>query len=125
MKLNIKTTNITLSESIEDYLRKKLMTLDKLVEFDRDNVYLQAELGRTTHHHKAGEIFRAEVNLHIGGKAHRAVAEAEDLYAAIDQMKDELARVVREGKEKRISIVRRGAQKLKDLLRFGRRRNGN
>jgi putative sigma-54 modulation protein len=121
MNLNIKTTNITLTPAIRDYFEKKLMSIDKLVDLERDNVLIQAELGKTTHHHNKGEIFRAEINLSVGGHYHRAVSEKEDLYAAIDDVKDELSREIKSGKQKRTSIVRRGGQKLKNLLRFGKK----
>lgn len=122
MKINIKTVNIALTPAIEDYLQKRLMSLDKLVEFDRDNVLVQAELGKTTEHHKGGDYFRAEVNLHIGGRSFRAVSETSDLYSAIDDMKDELFREIVSGKEKRQSVFRRSAHKLKDLMRFSWKR---
>jgi putative sigma-54 modulation protein len=119
MNLNIKTTNISLTPAIKDYFEKKLMSLDKLVDFNRDDVLIQAELGKTTHHHRQGDIFRAEVNLRVRGNNFRAVSEKEDLYAAIDEMKDMLNQEIKSGKEKRTSVVRRGAHKLKNLLRFG------
>ena len=120
MNINIKTTNISLTPAIKDYFEKKLMAIDKLVDFSRDNVYVQAELGKTTHHHRQGDVFRAEINLRVSGYNYRAVAEKDDLYAAIDVVKDELSREVKNGKQKRISLVRRGAQKIKNLLRFGK-----
>jgi putative sigma-54 modulation protein len=123
MKLNIKTTNISLSSAIQDYLEKKLMMLDKLVDFDNDNVLVQAELGKTTQHHRQGDIFRAEVNLRAEGHNYRAVSEKEDLYAAIDEVKDMLSQEIKSGKEKKQSVVRRGAHKIKDMLRFGKNEN--
>lgn len=123
MNINIKTTNISLTPAIKDYFEKKLMSLDKLVDFSRDNILVQAELGKTTHHHKQGDVFRAEVNLRVSGYSYRAVSEKDDLYAAIDDIKDQLNREVKTGKQKRTSLVRRGALKLKNLLRFGKNNN--
>jgi putative sigma-54 modulation protein len=120
MNLNIKTTNISLTPAIKDYFEKKLMSLDKLVDFDRDNVLIQAELGKTSQHHHKGDFFRAEVNLRVSGNNYRAVSEKEDLYAAIDEVKDILTGEVKHGKQKRMSLVRRGAQKVKNILRFGK-----
>jgi len=48
MNLNIKTTNTSLTPAIKDYLEKKLMMLDKIVDFSRDNVLVEVELGKTT-----------------------------------------------------------------------------
>ncbi len=117
MNLNIKTTNISLTPAISEYLDKKLSMLNKFVDLERDNVLIQAEVGKTTHHHKSGDIFRAEVNLRINGKNYRAVSEKDDLYVAIDMVKDELAEEIKSGKERRISIVRKGALKLKNMIK--------
>lgn len=121
MNLNIKTTNISLTPEIREHFEKKLRMLDRFINFDRDNVYVQAELGKISEHHRSGEIFRAEINLKIAGHDFRAVSEKNDLYAAIDEAKDELGREVKNAKQKRVSLVRRGAQKLKNLLRFGKK----
>jgi putative sigma-54 modulation protein len=120
MNLNIKSTNISLTPAIKDYFEKKLMALDKFIDFNRDNILIQAELGKTTKHHRSGDVFRAEINLRVAGHNYRAVSEKDDLYAAIDEVKDEIIREVKTGKARRVSLVRRGAQKFKNILRFGR-----
>lgn len=117
MNLNIKTTNFSLTPAIKAYLEKKLMVLDKLVDFDRENVLIRAELGKTSQHHRHGDIFRAEADIKIGGTSFRAVSEKEDLYAAIDDLKDELTREITTWKDKKKSKVRRGAQSMKKILR--------
>jgi putative sigma-54 modulation protein len=117
MNLNIKTTNTTLTPAISDYVEKKIGMLNKFVNLEGDNVFIQAEVGKTTRHHKSGDFFRAEVNIRVGGKNYRAVSEKDDLYAAIDEVKDELAEEIKSGKERQISVVRRGALKLKNMLK--------
>lgn len=109
MNLNIKTTNTSLTPAIKDYLEKKLMMLDKIVDFDRDNVLVEAEIGKTTQHHQKGDVFRAEVNLSIGGHFFRAVSEMDDLYAAIDTVKDQLSQEVKSSKDKHKTEMRHGA----------------
>jgi len=120
MNLNIKTTNISLTDAIESYLRKKLEMLSKYVDLDADNVYIQAELGKTTQHHRSGDVFRAEINIRMNGDMIRSAVEKDDLYAAIDEAKDELALILTKQKSKKISLVRRGAQTIKNILRFNR-----
>jgi ribosomal subunit interface protein len=122
MNINIKTKNITLTSSIESYLSKKLLTLKKIVDLDADNVFAQVELGKTTNHHKSGNIFRAEINLRLGKKRIRAVSEKTDLYAAIDDMKDELSQEIKGKQEKQRTELRKGEAKIKDMVR-GVRRN--
>ncbi len=117
MNLNIKTTNISLVPEVKEYLEKKLLMLEKIVDFSKDNVFAQVELGKTSEHHKQGDIFRAEINLRMAGVSFRAVKEAADLYAAIDGMKDEINREVKSGRERKASVLRRSGQAIKKLLR--------
>ncbi len=120
MNLNIKTTNFSLTQAISDYLEKKLRSLDRIIDWDADNVSVQAELGKITEHHNKGDIFRAEINVNRAGHFVRAVSEKSDLYAAIDEMKDTLAQELKHGKDKHKSLVRRGAARIKNILKFGR-----
>jgi ribosomal subunit interface protein len=52
------------------------------------------EIGKTTKHHKNGKIFYAEINLELPHRLLRATVEAEDLYEAIDRVKEELEREI-------------------------------
>ena len=116
MKINLKGTNLELSAAISEYLDKRLLGVEKFLP-EGDGFVADVELGKTTNHHQAGDIFRAEINIHIGGKSFRAVSEQIDLYSAIDDMKAEITRELGSYKEKRLSLIRRGGQKLKNLLR--------
>jgi putative sigma-54 modulation protein len=116
MKINFKATNLQLTAEISDYCRDKLNHLDKFIPAD-ESVFMDVELGKTTQHHKHGEIFRAEVNFHTASRHFRAEAVAEDLYAAIDEAKDELSAEVKRYQKKRGALVRRGGRMIKNLLK--------
>jgi ribosomal subunit interface protein len=75
------------------------------------------EIGKTTGHHKTGDLFKSEITLHIGGKVFRASAEKEDLYSAIDVVTEEVAEELRSFKNKRKSLIRRGASKIKSIIK--------
>ncbi len=117
MKTNIKGTNIELTGAINDYLADKLSHLEKLVDHNNEEVVAQVELGKDTKHHKHGEVFRAEINLHLPGKVLRAVAMSADLYAAIDEMKDEIVREVNTNRGKAEARHKRGGREVKNLLK--------
>jgi len=119
MKFSIKTKNFESTEEIENYLDKKLKSLEKfLSSFNRDLVKVEVEIGRTTKHHQAGDIFRAEINLSINGKLFRVESEQESLYAAIDEVRDDLEREIKKFKEKRETIFIRGARSIKKKLKI-------
>ncbi|MEX0933455.1 MAG: ribosome-associated translation inhibitor RaiA [Candidatus Paceibacterota bacterium] len=123
MNINIKTTNIELTDSIRDYLDKKMAQVEKFITAPNTEPIADIEIGKTTNaKNSAEDLFKAEINLQIGGKLYRYSAEEAELYAAIDKMKDQITREVRKDKEKRRDFFRRGALKMKEMIRgIGRR----
>ncbi|MEX1028341.1 MAG: ribosome-associated translation inhibitor RaiA [Candidatus Paceibacterota bacterium] len=119
MRINIvQATNIDLTDAITDYLDKKLAKLSaKLIDPNDESAVCDVDLGKKSEHHKNGEIFRAEFNLHIAGKDMYAEAEEIDLYAAIDEARDELERQLKSHQKKRTTLIRKGGKKLKDMIR--------
>ena len=59
MQIVLKATNITLSPSINDYVNITLGSLDKLTQNMGETVEMRVEVGRSTFHHKKGEVFFA------------------------------------------------------------------
>ncbi len=117
MQIKIKATHISLTPEIEGYIHKKLETLERLIPEDDTTALLSIEVGKTTEHHKTGDVFRAEFNLSPKGKTFYAFAEEADLYTALDRVKDELMHELRTRKDKDLTMFRRGGQKIKQMLR--------
>ncbi len=118
-----------LTDALREYVEQKIRPLEKLTTVASESLHAAVEIGKTTHHHKQGNVFRAEVNLHIAHDLIRAVAVQEDLYAAIDEMKQELAVDLAKHKGKKKTLFKRGAQAVKAMLRgaenFIRRRRSD
>ncbi|MHB8652078.1 MAG: ribosome hibernation-promoting factor, HPF/YfiA family [Minisyncoccota bacterium] len=118
MNINIKTTGIELTDALSEYVHEKMRSVEKFLPGgEGENAIVQVEIGKTTKHHQAGVVFRAEANINAHGARFRAVSEKEDLYAAIDDMKDELAREMKSAKEKKKTLMRRGGAAIKRFLR--------
>tara|TARA_Y100001935_G_C17206634_1_gene457908 strand:+ start:512 stop:880 length:369 start_codon:yes stop_codon:yes gene_type:complete len=118
MKINIKATNMDLTDAIREYVEKKLSQVDeKLISKDNTSAMCDVEVGKTTNHHKKGDIFRAEFNLHVDGIYIRAESKQQNLYAAIDTAKDELFRSLRSKKNKGKDKKRKGMSHIKRLLK--------
>lgn len=122
MKINIKATGISLTPSITEYINKKLGMLEKF--FLGEDVLVSIEVGRTTRHHKSGDIFRAEIRISASGEEYYSVSETEDLYAAIDEVKDEIVHELTTKRKKAFHLLRRGGAQIKNLLK-GIREVGN
>ena len=117
MNIKIKSRNFDLTPAIDDYVTKKISTLEKFLEV-KDNILCEIEIGRTTRHHKSGDIFRAEINIiKPGNKQIYAVAEESDMYTAIDVVRDEAERAIVSRKTKHSKLIRRGGARIKELLK--------
>ena len=116
MNIKITFTNIDKSSAVEDYVSKKLSSLAKFMK-DQDGVLAEVELAKTTGHHKSGDIFKAEVNITYMGRQFYVVAEKSDLYAAVDQMRDEIERAIVSNRKKYLTVFRRGAGRIKNLIK--------
>ncbi|MEA2113460.1 MAG: ribosome-associated translation inhibitor RaiA, partial [Patescibacteria group bacterium] len=119
MKIIIKTTNVDISSSVNEYIEEKIGGLEKLLgKFNPGVVDARVEVGKIKKGQRQGEIFRAEVNLNLGGKLLRAEETGESLRAAIDLVKDELRRKIRQDKNKTETKTIRGARSWKKFWRF-------
>lgn len=118
MKINIKATGIELTQAISDYVHRRIGPIEKyLNKKSGSDVVAQVEVGMSTHHHKAGNIFRAEIHLTGVNLDAYAVSEMEDLYAAIDIVRDEIVHNLVHLKGKRETLARRGAGIMKNVMK--------
>ena len=117
IKINIKATGISLTPAILDYLTKKIEALERLIDPNDESVHANIEVGKTTKHHKLGDVYRAEINMHVAGKYFYAVAETDNLYASLDKVKDEISHELTSYKTKKTTLLRKSGQKIKQLLR--------
>ncbi|MBI4136354.1 MAG: ribosome-associated translation inhibitor RaiA [Candidatus Vogelbacteria bacterium] len=119
MKINFQATNLELNNEWRNYIINKLAVIEKLLDRREtgDEGLAEVELGRVNQHHKHGNVFRAEINLHWSGHRFRSESEAGDLYTAIDEVKDELLREIKTWRKKQGKMLRRGARALKNFLR--------
>jgi putative sigma-54 modulation protein len=116
MNTNIKGTNIELTDAIRDYVAKRFQAVEKFVK-DDTTVQIDIELGKTTEHHKHGDIYKAEAHIVGKGRDIYVTAEKADLYAAIDALRDEVMHRLSSSKDKRISVARAGGAKVKRIIK--------
>ena len=126
MQINLYGKNIELTPEIHDYVEKKVTNLEKLlkkIESEGDEIKIQFEVSRTTRHHKAGFIFHADC--YIKTKIGRFYSEAdrEDLYQAIDEVKENLFNEMGKSKDRRQTLFKRGAMSVKKMLKGLSKRN--
>ncbi len=107
MNINIRTNGIELTEAIRSYVEEKFNSLEK---FGKDLMLAEVEVGKTTNHHQKGDIFSCSATLTIHGDVVKMEREAEDLYKAIDKVRDHLREALAERKDRAITNERRNSQ---------------
>ncbi|MBU1180059.1 ribosome-associated translation inhibitor RaiA [Patescibacteria group bacterium] len=117
MKLaSIKYTNIEADPALNGYLEEKIAALNKYVENFGTPRDIRVELEKTTRHHQTGPFFRAEANISIPGHMFRAEQTADDIYDAIDMLKNDLERQLSDYSDKLRAKKREGGRKAKKML---------
>ena len=115
-----------LTEAIEDYIYKKVTNLEKLIstiETEKGEAMVDFEVAKTTNHHRAGEIFRADCIIKIAGDKFYGSSTNEDLYTAIDEVRETLFREIRKNKDRKQTLFKRGASSVKKMLKGLSKRN--
>ena len=97
MITKVKGTGIELTDAIKQYVDEKFSDLTKFF----DNIQsMDIDIGMRSQHHHKGKIFYAEINVLVPGREIRIVKDSEDLYKAIDKVRDHLKNELKEFKER-------------------------
>jgi ribosomal subunit interface protein len=118
-KINFALVEITHSIAIEEFVAKKIALLEKHLHPYTDKgieMFFDIRVGKTTRHHKAGDIYMAEITFRAGGDVLHVKAVKNDMYAAIDAAKNELQKEMQRHKGRHIALIRRGAAKIKEIV---------
>lgn len=117
MNINIKATNIDLTLEIKDYVNEKINSLSKFLDHDQ-NFNIFVEIGKESNHHQKGEdVYMAEVRFSFEGREFYIKERAGELFAAIDLVRDETVRQIRDVKGKSQTMFVRGARSLKKRIK--------
>ncbi len=126
MQINLIGKNIELTEAIKDHVLKRVTNLEKLlsgIEEKGGNVNINFDVGKSTKRHKSGDVFHADCLVNIGGKEFYSSADEEDLYVAIDKVKESLFREINKNKDRKQTLFKRGAVSVKKMMKGLSKRN--
>lgn len=121
INFHISTKNTDLTPELTNYIHEKLGVIEKFIHPSSSDqeILAEVEIGLRSRHHRKGDVYRAEINLTVDGKRYRAVTKENDMYSAIDRLKDETSRVVRKGENRSETLFLKGARKIKNMLKRG------
>ncbi len=102
MRINIEAAGFELTPTIKAYVESKIGSLARLLKrFEKaGELTALVEVGRTTQHHRHGDVFRAALNLDLPGKVIRAESANEDLRTAVDEVKGKIKNELEKYKDK-------------------------
>jgi len=103
MKVTIKATNLNLTPAIKKAIEEKITTLDKFIPHIDTSVEAFVEVALETRHHKKGNIYYTEANIKVPGRVLRSEAREENIYKAINTVKDELQLLLKKYKKRQIA----------------------
>lgn len=98
MQITIEHHDLEITDALRNYAEEKVTLLEKYADIIKADV----ELGREGHHQK-GEIYICEVHVFVAGKDFFVKREEEDIYKAIDKVKDHLKNELTTWKDKQVS----------------------
>lgn len=118
MRITIKATNIKHTNAIDAYLGKKLVDLEKLLDPKEQSEIARLDVGQTNKHHREGkDQYYAEITFRASKKDFRVVTKADDLYSAIDKMKETIVREVTSHHKQIRSMKKHGGQEAKKRIK--------
>jgi ribosomal subunit interface protein len=115
MNIIVKTKNFEMTPSLREFVEDRIGSLEKYFDLLREaddpslvsEIDAVVEVGKTTLHHRKGDICRAEVLLTFHSNKLRAAKSADDIEKAIVAVRDDLQRQITDFKEKAIDKNRK------------------
>lgn len=119
MNIKIKGIDIEVTEAIKEYVTKKVgEALEKFGTSSKEgDILSEVELSKTNNHHNHGELYKVSVKVSGSHKNIFLDTKKDDLYAAIDDMKDKLEYRISTTKDKKLSVSHKLAIKFKNLFK--------
>lgn len=114
--LSILCKDFDLTDALQEHATEKLSSLNKYFPDNGSNANFNLRLGKVTNHQHTGKIYYADISIKSPEKNFGALVESEDIYAAIDQLKDDLSHNIAHYKDKIHSKNIRSARKFKEDL---------
>ena len=115
MNIRTNTHGIELTPSISGYIEKKLITIERFLQGTPPETLIEIDIEKDSKQRK-DQGFKVEMIILLPNKRLFASADHDDLYAAIDEAKDEIVSELKKRNVKRRDIVRRSAAHAKRLF---------
>lgn len=114
--IKTKATKIEITDKLSKYLDTKLAQVARIIPKKAKDVTCAVELEKITKHHKAGKVYRAEINVRVEGILFRSEATEESIEEAIDYAKNEMKEEIKKNGDRAKTQRRKGGKMVKDMM---------
>ncbi len=97
MTINIRATGCELTPALRQYVEEKFHALEK---YETHLLQADVHISKDTKHHQKGGIFTCSSTVEMVGDVIKIERTAEDLYKAIDKVKDHLRETLAQRKDR-------------------------
>lgn len=115
MHIDISGQGIELTAALRDRVTSEFARLEKVLD---PVARLTIEIGKTSNHHKQGDVFKAQGKIIEPKAEYFAEIITNDLYSAIDALADELFDQITQSKARHRVLLKKGQSIIKKLLRL-------
>ena len=113
--ITILCKDFEVTAAIKAYVTEKIESLGKYIN-TLDEVTSNVRLGKISNSHQHGKIYYAEASIHTADKNYGLRVESDDIYAAVDLLKDGLANNITTYKDKQRTLHKKDAEKFKQEI---------
>ena len=106
---------MALSDAVRAYIEKRFASFERFMD-DKIPHEISVIVSKQTAHERE-DSYRVEAGFKIHQREFFATGVAGEVYAAIDDAKEELMREVTQSNDRRRTLFHRGARKVKDLVK--------
>lgn len=118
MHVDIYSKGIELTDALREYVFDRMSHVQKYTERPDAEMHAYVEIKKNSGHHKTGtNAYHASARFVVDGHEYFAETSHEDMYAAVDTVRDHLYREIRDKKGKRESMFRRGKNLFRRVFR--------
>jgi putative sigma-54 modulation protein len=103
MTINLRALGLELTPAIHQYVEEKFATLEKYIG---KIMQIDVVVSKDTNHHHKGDIYSCSVNIDLPKDLLKVERTAEDLYKAIDAVKDHLRETLSQYKDREMESHR-------------------
>lgn len=115
MHIDISGSHMDLTDALRDHVHNEFKKLEKVLD---PSARIVVEIGKTSEHHKQGNVFKAEAKIIEPKAEYFSDVITTDLYTAINTLSDEIFQQVTHSKKRHRVLMKKGQAIIKKLLRL-------